>query len=204
MLLNKLTIFQWSCLATSFSIHVSFSGEIWARDMLLIMQLKIYRIWSRDVWRVNGFGLNSLSSFLSLFNLHFIHSFPSFKMSSPPHRQSRSPAPQALTVADELARMMREVTPLEDDEGANPANTSCVSGSQTSSPSNHGTDSPESPDSDGPGVSPSSGPMRSIEQRAARRLADRLNLFPYQKDALNELVKVLVPVLLYAIQVLLI
>lgn len=105
---------------------------------------------------------------------------------SSPYRQSRSPAP--LSPADELARMMREVTPL-DDEDADIVSTG--GGQQMSSPS-RGTESVEL------GVSSSFGPMRSIEQRAARRLADRLNLFPYQKEALNELVKV-VPALFYII-----
>jgi hypothetical protein len=98
---------------------------------------------------------------------------------SSPLRQSRSPAP--LTPADELLRMMREVTPLEDDEG------SASGGRQMSSPS-RGTASSQAEDVFSPS---SAGPMRSIEQRAARRLADRLNLHPYQKEALNELVKVI-------------
>lgn len=155
-------------------------------------------MWSRDAWR--GFSLNSLSSFLCL---HFFLSFflplsfltfiefNSFKMSSPsPDRQS--PAP--LSAAEELSRMMREVTPLGDDEGINIDLASTSGGQQMSSPSHGAVSSAD-------GVSPlfgPSGPMRSIEQRAARRLADRLNLFPYQKDALNELVKV-VSVLLYTI-----
>lgn len=103
------------------------------------------------------------------------------------HRQSQSPP--LLTAAEELACMMREVTPLEDDEGTHPIS---ASSSQRMSSPTYGTVSSAD------GAPPSSGPMRFIEQCAARRLADQLNLFPYQKDALAELTKV-VPALLFAI-----
>ena len=36
------------------------------------------------------------------------------------------------------------------------------------------------------GIPPSSGPVRSNKQCAARRLADKLGLMPYQNDALSE------------------
>jgi len=106
-------------------------------------------------------------------------------MSSP----RQSPAP--LTPVDELARMMREVTPVEGDEDQDSGG-----GQQTSSPSG-GTVSSTNREEDG--VLPSSGPQRSNEQHAARRRADRLNLLPYQKEAVHELIKVDAPALLYTI-----
>lgn len=97
-------------------------------------------------------------------------------MSSPSPQQ----APAPLTPEEELARMMREVTPppnddLEDEHIGR-------GGQQTLS-------SPSCVTSEADGITPSSGPVQSNEQ-AAQRLAERLNLFPYQRDALNELVKV--------------
>jgi hypothetical protein len=76
--------------------------------------------------------------------------------------------------------MMREVTPpfddLEDEHVGR--------GSQPTS------SSPSRATFEAGGINPSSGPVRSNELRAARRLAEKLNLFPYQRDALNELVRV--------------
>ena len=104
---------------------------------------------------------------------------------------SLSPPPpgQAQVVVspeDELARMMRQVTPMPDDDLEDgPVDED---GQQSfTSPS---TSFSFSEASDGLQVPQLSGPIRSNEQRVARRLADRLNLFPYQKDAVKELVNV--------------
>jgi hypothetical protein len=103
-------------------------------------------------------------------------------MSSPsPHQQS-----PAFTAEEELAQMMRQVTPLDEDE--NNEDPFIGGGQQASSSPTHGTST--SFDVEADGMTPSSGPLRSNEQCVARRLADRLKLFPYQKEALNALVKV--------------
>src|SRR5271163_1675288 len=104
-------------------------------------------------------------------------------MSSPSSRQ-QTLAP--LTQADELESMMREVTPPFDED-----DLVSESGQQTTSPS-HGAVASSNGEANGEvdGISPSSGPLRSNEQCAAQRVADRLNLFPYQKEALDRLVKV--------------
>lgn len=107
---------------------------------------------------------------------------------------SRSPSQQPealvpLTPEEELARMMRQVTPSLDDDFED-EHTGGGGQQRLSSPSGA-----TSGVSEADGISPSSGLFRSNELRAARRLAERLNLFPYQRDALNELVKVYVTLL---------
>src|ERR1700678_830013 len=102
-------------------------------------------------------------------------------MSLPSPRQ-QSPA---FSTEEELAQMMRQVTPLDDEENNDDP---FIGGQQASSSPTHGTAT--SVDAEADGMTPSSGPLRSNEQRVARWLADRLNLFPYQKEALNTLVKV--------------
>jgi hypothetical protein len=106
-----------------------------------------------------------------------------------------SPAPsQGLTAEEELSQMMRQVTPVDVDDD----NDLFGGGGQRilSSPT-PGTATPIDRESDG--IAPSSGPLRSNEQRAARRLADRLNLLPYQKEALKDFVKVDIDVALFSI-----
>jgi len=103
-------------------------------------------------------------------------------MSLPSPRQ-QSPA---FSTEEELAQMMRQVTPLDDEE--NNDDPFIGGGQQASSSPTHGTAT--SVDAEADGMTPSSGTLRSNEQCVARRLADRLNLFPYQKEALNALVKV--------------
>ena len=78
--------------------------------------------------------------------------------------------------------MMRQVSPVDNDEDDDPfGGGGCLvlSSPNTASGTTTSVD-----------VTPSSGPLRSNEQHAARRLADRLGLFPYKKEALKELVKV--------------
>ena len=101
---------------------------------------------------------------------------------SSPHQQSPTP----LTPADELARMMREITPESDNDDNNAAQ----GGGPSLRSSSPGCATDASNIDETEGIPPSSGPVRSNEQRAARRLADKLGLMPYQKDALGELVKV--------------
>ncbi|KAF8816243.1 hypothetical protein BYT27DRAFT_7248550 [Phlegmacium glaucopus] len=101
---------------------------------------------------------------------------------SPPGPQELS-AP--LTTAEELTQMIRQVSPVDNDEDDDPFG----GGSRLISFSpNPGTTTSVNREADG--ITPSSGPLRSNEHRAARRLADRLGLFPYQKEALKELIKV--------------
>lgn len=103
---------------------------------------------------------------------------------SPP--PSEQPQPARLTAAEELVLMLRQVTPTsedEDDEGLG-------GGGQQFSSSPARTSTANSYFNEVEGSSPSSGPIRSHEHRVARRFADRSKLLPYQKDGLDELVKV--------------
>ena len=80
--------------------------------------------------------------------------------------------------------MMREISPnvdIDDDPFGR-------GGGKILSSLNTGTAT--SVDGEADGIAPSFGLLWSNEQRAARRLADKLNLFSYQKEALKELVKV--------------
>jgi len=109
------------------------------------------------------------------------HLFRLLQMSSPsPTGPQESSAP--LTTAEELTQMMRQVSPVDSDEDDDPFGGGGCQPEVSSSPNLGTTTSVD--------VTPSSGPLRSNEQRAARRLADRLGLYPYQKEALKELVKV--------------
>jgi hypothetical protein len=120
------------------------------------------------------------TSFLSysFFSFPFIHLFRVLQMSSPslsgPQELSAS-----LTTAEELTQIMRQVSLVDNNEDDDPFSGG---GHQVSSSPNSDTTSVN--------VTPSSGPLRSNKQRAARQLADRLGLFPYQKEALKKLVKV--------------
>jgi hypothetical protein len=98
-------------------------------------------------------------------------------MSSPSPQQ----APAPLTPEEELANMMREVTPPLDDD---------LEDERVGRGSQQTSSSPSRATFEAGGINPSSEPVRSNELRAARRLAEKLNLFPYQRDALNELVRV--------------
>jgi hypothetical protein len=85
----------------------------------------------------------------------------------------------SLTTAEELTQMMRQVSPVDNNEDDDPFGGGSH---QVSSSPNSGTTLVD--------VTPSSGPLRSNEQRAARWLADRFGLFPYQKEALKKFVKI--------------
>ena len=106
-------------------------------------------------------------------------------MSSPGPLCPQSSVP--LTAAEELALMMREVTPELDSDFNDLASGG---GQRPSSPSRDADFFTINNGRETEGISPSSGPMRSNEEHAARRLADRLGLFPYQKDALTGLARV--------------
>jgi hypothetical protein len=126
----------------------------------------------------NSFGL----SFQNL-------SVPSISLSSmstptpPPSSPNRSSTPLQLTADEELEAFMREPTPmlLGDEHGV---------GEEEQQGSTGPAASPGFDFSDSVGIDPSSGPVRSNEHCMARQLAVKVNLRPYQKEALDHLVKV--------------
>jgi hypothetical protein len=130
--------------------------------------------------------LASNSFVLSFQNL----SVPSISLSSmstptpPPASPNRSSTPLQLTADEELEAFMREPTPmlLEGDEHR--------VGEEEQQGSTGPAASPGFDFSDSVGIDPSSGPVRSNEHRMARQLAVKVNLRPYQKEALDHLVKV--------------
>jgi hypothetical protein len=101
---------------------------------------------------------------------------------STPSSPGHSSSPGHRTADEELEAFMWEETPAlgEDDELGE-------EGQQGATPSAE----PSSFDLSNPGgIEPSSGPVRSNEQRIARQLAVRSSLHAYQKEALDDIVKV--------------
>ena len=117
-------------------------------------------------------------SFFILFTVFFFLLFLMSTPSSPSHSSS----PGNRTADEELEAFMREETPAlgEDDELGE-------EGQQGATPS---AESPSFDLSNAGGIEPSSGPVRSNKQCIARQLAVRSNLHAYQKEALDDLVKV--------------